>query len=113
MAIIRILESHLISGSGISSQLRSAFVSDYVQKMILNPSKPIKQCKRESVCVLRVLTVVYYIYISHFDVYYCVTYFIQLNMQSQMCTSSFISIYHIFCYFDAFQSSRTPFVSFY
>ena len=63
MAIIRILESHLISGSGISSQLRSAFVSDYVQKMILNPSKPIKQCKRERVCVTRINICILYLYI--------------------------------------------------
>lgn len=48
MTIIRILESHLNDDiSGIGAQLRAAFISDFLQKIILQSDQPIKQCKQK------------------------------------------------------------------
>lgn len=61
MTIIRILESHLMTKSNnnnnefgavaspIASQLRTAFLNDFLQKIILTSktTQPIKQCKKK------------------------------------------------------------------
>lgn len=63
MTIIRILESHLIVkidekitvASSISSQLRVAFISEFLQNVVLRDNKPIKQCT-DIYCCINILT---------------------------------------------------------